>query len=154
MTLSEHKGVEADPAAQPAGPLLRLIKDRRIAFLAVGGVNTAIGFSLFVVFNAIFGSQRYLLTLLCAHIISVIIAFVLYRYLVFKVRGHLLRDAWRFESVYLIALAANAALLHIGVSWLHQNPVLVQAVVLVITTTWSYIGHGRFSFARTGSRTD
>lgn len=148
MTLSEQESVGIDPATQPAGPLLRLIKDRRVAFLAVGGVNTAIGFGLFVVFNALFGRERYLLTLLCSHIISVIIAFVLYRYLVFKVRGHLLRDAWRFESVYLIALAANAAFLHVGVSWLHQNPVVVQAVVLVVTTTWSYIGHGRFSFHR------
>lgn len=149
MELPEPTGViTPEQEAEPAGPLLRLIKDRRVAFLAVGGVNTVIGFSLFVGFHALLGNDRYLLTLLLSHLISVVIAFVLYRYLVFRVRGHLLRDAWRFESVYLAALAINAVMLTVGVTWLHLNAVLVQAFVLVFTTLWSYFGHDRFSFHR------
>lgn len=134
--------------AGPDGPLLRLIKDRRVAFVLVGAVNTVVGFSLFVAFHALFGNERYLLTLLCSHVLSVISAFVLYRYFVFRVRGHLLRDAWRFETVYLVGLGLNAALLAIGVSWLHLNAVLVQAFVLFFTAIASYVGHGRFSFHR------
>lgn len=140
--------IAAEQATEPAGPLLRLIKDRRVAFLAVGGVNTVVGTALFVYFHSLFGNDRYLLTLLCSHLISVVIAFVLYRYVVFKVRGHLLRDAWRFESVYLTGLALNAVLLTIGVSWLHLNAVLVQIVVTALIAVGSYLGHGRFSFHR------
>lgn len=138
----------AEQATEPDGPLLRLIKDRRVAFLLVGGVNTVVGFSLFVFFHAIFGNDRYLLTLACYHVVSVTSAFVLYRYLVFRVRGHLLRDAWRFETVYLAGLALNAVLLAVGVGWLHLNAVVVQAFVLVFTALASYFGHGKFSFHR------
>lgn len=140
--------IAPEQTSEPAGPLLRLIKDRRVAFLAVGGVNTLVGTVLFVYFHTVFGNDGYLLTLLCSHIISVIIAFVLYRYLVFRVRGHLLRDAWRFESVYLTGLALNAVLLTIGVSWLHLNAVLVQIIVTALIALGSYLGHGRFSFHR------
>lgn len=140
--------ITAQQAQQPSGPLLQLIKDQRVVFLAVGAVNTAVGLALFIAFHALFGNDRYLLTLLCSHVISVVIAFVLYRYLVFKVRGHLLRDAWRFETVYLSGLAVNAALLAVGVSWLHLNAVVVQVFVMVFTAIWSYVGHGRFSFHR------
>jgi len=39
---------ELDEEQSPPGPLLRLIRDQRIAFLLVGGVNTVVGFALFV----------------------------------------------------------------------------------------------------------
>lgn len=38
----------------PDGPLLRLVRDRRLAFLIVGGVNTAVGFLWFVLFTFLF----------------------------------------------------------------------------------------------------
>lgn len=138
---------DGEPPA-PDGPLFRIIKDRRVLFLMVGGINTVVGLVLFLAFHEVFGNSQYLLTLLCAHIGSVAIAFVLYRYVVFRVRGHVLRDAWRFETVYLASLAWNAGFLALGVSWLHFNAVAVQAVVLLFTSLWSYVGHQRFSFHR------
>lgn len=146
--LESTGAVTASQAQEPDGPLLHLIKDRRVAFLAVGAVNTIVGFVLFAFFHAMWGNSRWLLTLLCSHVISVVIAFVLYRYLVFRVRGHLLRDAWRFETVYLSGLAINAVLLAIGVDWFHLDALLVQVFVMIFTAIWSYVGHGRFSFHR------
>lgn len=138
------------------GPLLRLIRDQRVAFLLVGGANTAIGFAFFVIFeitvgrfvddavNRVAGS---LATLACAHVLSVLCAFVLYRRFVFRVRGHVWRDLARFEAVYLVSIAINAVVLPIMVE-LGVHRIAAQATILVVTTLISYFGHRHFSFRR------
>ena len=140
----------------PDGPLLRLIRDHRVAFLIVGATNTAFGFLVFVFFdltvgravdewvNVVVGS---LVTLLCAHVISVLFAFVLYRRFVFRVRGHVWRDLARFESVYLVSIAINAVVLPIMVQF-GVDRILAQFSILLVTTLISYFGHRYFSFRR------
>lgn len=133
----------------PSGPLLKLIKDRRIAFLLVGVANTAIGFALFVFFELTIGRVwGYMVTLLFAHITSVICAFFLYRKLVFRVRGNVVIDLLRFESVYLVALGVNAILLPVLVELTPLQPIFAQALIVFVTTLISYFGHSRFSFRR------
>jgi len=142
------------------GPLLRLVRNQRIAFLLVGGFNTAVGFSLFVFFdftvgrwvdeniNRIAGS---LVTLACAHVVAVLIAFVMYRRFVFRVRGHIGRDLLRFQAVYLVSTGINAIVLPILVQ-LGVDRILAQLMILVVTVLVSYFGHKYFSFRR--SKTD
>ncbi len=36
------------PESAPPGPLIRLVHDQRMAFLMVGGINTVVGFGIFV----------------------------------------------------------------------------------------------------------
>jgi putative flippase GtrA len=151
-----------DEVAPPAGMqgepglLFRLVRDQRIAFLLVGGANTAIGFGFFIFFdltvglffddavNRVVGS---LATLGCAHVLSVLCAFVLYRRFVFKVRGHVWRDLARFEAVYLVAIGINAVVLPILVE-LGVNRIGAQGLILIVTTLISYFGHRHFSFRR------
>jgi len=133
----------------PPGWLLQVVRDQRVAFLSIGAVNTGVGFLCFAGFLALLGQQRYMATLVCAHIVSVLIAFVLYRYVVFRVRGHLLRDLWRFETVYLVALAVNLVLLPLLVQLVHLPVLLAQALILVVTALISWVGHKHFSFRRT-----
>src|SRR6185295_8279651 len=102
------------PAGMSGSPgwLLRVIRDQRVAFLVVGGVNTAAGYVAFAGFQLTVGQRYgYLATLACSHVVCVLIAFVLYRFVVFRVRGHVRADLWRFETVYLAALAVNFVLL-------------------------------------------
>lgn len=144
------------------GILLRLIRDQRVAFLLVGGVNTVIGFGLFIVLdltigkvvdekvNLVVGS---LVVLAIAHVIGVLIAFVLYRKFVFKVSGHVWSDLARFESVYLVSLAINAVALPILVQ-VGLNRILAQGMIVVVTTVVSYVGHRYFSFRRTPTAGD
>ena len=65
MTLDPFAGDDAEvrpPAGMTGvpGPLFRLIRDQRVAFLIVGGMNTAIGAVWFVLFLWLFphGSRR------------------------------------------------------------------------------------------------
>ncbi|MCY1716563.1 GtrA family protein [Microbacterium sp. SL62] len=133
----------------PDGPLLRLIKDRRIAFVIVGVINTVVGFAWFALFDLSVGRLwGYMATLLFAHVASVLCAFVLYRRFVFRVRGHVWVDLARFESVYLVALGINALLLPLLVEFGGLQPIVAQAVIVFVTTLVSYIGHSRFSFRR------
>lgn len=144
------------PEAAPPGPLIRLVRDQRVAFLIVGGINTVVGFSIFVAcsvtvghavdlrFGKVAGS---LVTVGISHVLSVLFAFVMHRRFVFHVRGHVLRDLVRFESVYLTALAVNAVALPVLVE-LGLNRILAGAIIMACTTLLSYFGHRHFSFRR------
>ncbi|MFB3977706.1 MULTISPECIES: GtrA family protein [Microbacterium] len=133
----------------PDGPLLRLIKDRRVAFLVVGVINTVVGFAWFAIFDLTVGRiWGYMVTLLFAHVASVLCAFFLYRRFVFRVRGHVWLDLARFESIYLVSLGINAVLLPLLVELVGLVPIVAQALIVFVTTLVSYIGHSRFSFRR------
>ncbi len=133
----------------PDGPLLRLIKDRRVAFLIVGVINTVVGFTWFAIFELTIGRLwGYMATLLFAHVASVLCAFILYRRFVFRVRGHVWLDLARFESIYLVSLGINAVLLPLLVELAGLVPIVAQALIVFVTTLVSYIGHSRFSFRR------
>ncbi|MBC7596078.1 MAG: GtrA family protein [Kineosporiaceae bacterium] len=131
------------------GPLLRLVRDQRVAFLLVGVVNTVVGYGWFVLFQFTIGRYwGYLASLAFAHVFSVLCAFVLYRRLVFRVHGHVWRDLGRFELVYLVSISINFVLLPLLVEVGHLPPLLAQASIIFVTTLISYFGHTRFSFRR------
>jgi putative flippase GtrA len=131
------------------GPLFRLVRDQRVAFLIVGLMNTVIGTGWFVLLFSLFGDVvGYLGALVCAHIASVLCAFVLYRTFVFRVTGHLLRDLVRFEFVNLSVLAFNAAALPLLVQVVGWPVVLSQLVIVGVAVVYSWFAHRGFSFHR------
>jgi len=135
---------EAMPPGGMSGPpgwLLRVVRDQRVAFLLVGGVNTVVGFLCFAGFLLLLGQRRYLAVLVSAHVVSVLIAFVLYRFVVFRVRGHVLADLWRFETVYLVLLPVLVEIAHLPV-------LLAQALIMLVTSLMSWVGHKNYSFRR------
>lgn len=138
----------------PPGWLLRVIGDRRVAFLTVGMINTVVGYLCFVGFLLLLGRQRYLVVLVCSHVVSVLIAFVLYRFVVFRVRGHVLSDLWRFETIYLSALAVNLVLLPVLVEIAGLPVLLAQTLIVLVTSVMSWVGHTRFSFRRSTTSDD
>jgi len=133
----------------PDGLLLKLIKDRRVAFLIVGGINTVVGFLWFVVFELTVGRLwGYMATLVFSHIASVLCAFWMHRRFVFRVRGHVWRDLARFEVVQLVAFGINLVALPLLVEAVGLTPIVSQAIIVVVTVTLSYFGHRYFSFRR------
>ena len=153
MSNAASPGGTSEPNATGSGWLLRRIRDQQVAFLLVGATNTAVGFLVFVGFDRLYaavapawGSVLHnTVTLACSHVVSVIIAFVLYRTLVFRVTGHLWRDLARFESVYLVSLAANWLLLNLLTVVIGLSVIVAQALVVAVV---SYFGHKHFSFRR------
>ena len=138
----------------PPGWFLRVVRDQRVAFLIVGAINTVVGYLCFAGILTILGQRHYLAALACAHVVGVLFAFVLYRFVVFRVRGHLLADLWRFETVYLSALAVNFVLLPVLVELAHLPVLLAQALIVFVTSVMSWVGHKNYSFRRTSSSGD
>ena len=157
--MADHDGI-APPAGMqgPRGLLFTLVRDERVAFLLVGAANTGIGFLLFVFFDLTVGrwvdelagrAVGSIATLVCAHIIAVLVAFVLYRTFVFRVRGHVVRDLIRFQAVYLVSFAINLVVLPLLVS-IGWPRIPAQLSILVVTVLISWFGHKYFSFRRPG----
>lgn len=133
-----------------------LLRDERVAFLLVGGFNTAFAFLLFAGLAATAGRALdaaglpvlgSLVPLAGSYAVAVLVAFALYRRLVFRVRGHVLRDLARFVSVYAVSITLNAVSLPLLVA-LGVPRLVAQALIVVVITLISYVGHRWFSFRR------
>ncbi len=155
MTFDPFAGVDAQfrpPAGMTGvpGPLFRLIRDQRVAFLIVGGMNTVIGAVWFVLFLWLLpqGTVGYLSALLGSNTAAVLSAFVLYRRFVFRVSGHVLRDLARFELVNLSTLSVNFAALPLLVEVFGWPVLLSQLVITGATVVYTWFAHRGFSFRR------
>lgn len=156
---AETVAAAADPAvAQPEtpGPLLRLVRRQEIAFALVGGFNTLLGMVLTIVWLTVLNGMvsedvAAALSVALAYTVSVFIAFALHRTLVFRVRGHLLRDFVAFVGVNSVGMVLNMALLQFAVSILHAPAKPAAVVVMGLVAVASFFGHRHISFRRTDS---
>jgi putative flippase GtrA len=83
-----------------------------------------------------------------AYSISVVVAFVLHRTLVFRVRGRLMRDFAAFVAVNSGGLVLNMVLLQLGVSLLHLPSIPSAVAVMALVAGASFFGHRHISFRR------
>ncbi len=135
-----------------------------VRYLLVGGFNTCFGYGLFVAFNylfrgiGIYGSE---IASLLSNIIAITVAFLGYKWFVFRTQGNYLREWLRCLSVYgtsmvfaLVMLPPlTLALRHwFGRSQLASN--VAAAILTVVTVAASYFGHKYFSFRRSGDAMD
>ncbi|MEU0543683.1 GtrA family protein [Nocardia sp. NPDC005978] len=143
------------PDAEPAAPglLLRLVRRQEIAFALVGGFNTALGMALTVLWLSVLEGEvakpvAVLLAPALAYAMSIVVAFVLHRTLVFRVRGHALRDFLAFVGVNSGGLALNLLLLQLAVTVLHAPEKPAAVVVMGLVAIASFFGHRHISFRR------
>lgn len=135
-----------------------------IRYLLVGAFNTGFGYALFVGFNylfrryGIYGSE---IASFLSSIISITVAFLGYKWFVFRTRGHYLREWLRCVSVYGTSMLFNLLLLppvtlllrrRFGPTQTASN--LAAAILTVVTVIASYFGHKYFSFRRSGDAID
>ncbi|MEV6280796.1 GtrA family protein [Nocardia sp. NPDC051832] len=131
------------------GPLLRLVRRQEIAFAMVGMVNTGLGMALTVMWLKVFGDRvPAALAPAAAYAVSIVIAFVLHRTLVFRVRGHVVRDFLAFCGVNSGGLLMNMVLLQVAVSVLHLPDIPSAVVVMGLVAVASFFGHRHISFRR------
>jgi putative flippase GtrA len=134
-----------------AGKALAMANRKEVRYLIVGGWNTVFGWAVFVLLQLTVGATiGYMAVLVIAQIISIINAYLCYRWFVFKVQGSWWLDFFRFSTVYWIVFAINLVALPLMVSGLGMNVIVAQTLFLVVTVVASYIAHNRFSFRRPG----
>lgn len=135
-----------------------------VRYLLVGGFNTCFGYGLFVAFNYLFrgiglyGSE---IASLLSNVAAITVAFLGYKWFVFRTQGNYLREWLRCLSVYGTSMAfalvmlppLTLALRHwFGRSQLASN--VAAAMLTVVTVAASYFGHKYFSFRRSGDAMD
>jgi len=131
------------------GPLQKIIKDQRVLFVLVGGANTAFSTALFAVLVLLLGPRApSAVSLLLAWVVSLVLVFNVYRYLVFRVRGHALRDFLRFTSVNVVSFLFNAGALTLLVEVMGLSAIPTQIAITVVVVVFNYFGHKYFSFQR------
>jgi len=133
-----------------------------IRYLLVGGFNTAFGYSLFALLNWSFtglGSFSYMYAAVLSNLIAITVAFLGYKWFVFRTRGNYLIEWVRCVGVYSSSMAIGLVGLPILVPILRSHsqrperaPYAAAAILTVITVIFSFLGHKNISFRTTLSR--
>jgi putative flippase GtrA len=129
--------------------VLGVLDHQVLRFVVVGVVNSVFGFGVFAGLQLTIGAHvHYLVILLISHVVSVLEAYVLQRWLVFRVSGRWWRDLARFWSVYLVALAINLVALPLLVEIAHVSVLPAQAIVMLGVAMGTFVAHRSFTFRR------
>lgn len=122
----------------------------KILYLVVGGWNTLFQY-------AVFSTCWYLLhdhlhpdlVLLVAYLIGSVNGFIGFRYVVFRSKGHPLREYLKYQLVYGPILLLNMLVLPLALAYSSLNAYAVQALFAVFAVVAGYLGSKYFAFRRT-----
>lgn len=133
--------------SQKAHLLSTLCRDRRFRYLAVGGFNAIFGYCFSLIFYQMFHACLHIVIIgaIC-NVVSISIAFVLYKLFVFKTKGNLMQEYVRCYIVYGASTVCSILAAWLMVDYLNIPFWLAQIIIFVGIACLSYVGHSRFSF--------
>ena len=128
-----------------------------LRYLLVGGFNTVFGYGLFALLNWLFtgrlGAYSYMYASFLASIISITVAFLGYKWFVFRTHGNYLAEWARCVGVYgtsaLLGLAAMpilVALIQHQLTRPQWAPYLAGAIGTCLSIVVGFFGHKNVSF--------
>ena len=127
-----------------------------VRYILVGGFNTVFGYGVFALLNWLtrgLGTYNYLYAAVLGNLIAITVAFLGYKWFVFRTRGNYLVEYIRCFGVYgssaLIGLAGLSILVPILRRNLHhpeQAPYIAAALLTMVTMVFSFLGHKKISF--------
>ncbi len=125
------------------------IEVKRIGrFLITGVWNTVFGLLAYtLLYTWLHKEVHYLLIMIPANILAITNAYIGYKLFVFKTKGHILREYFRFYLVYGVSILMNFVIMFLMVDGLGVHPLISQFVGVAVTTACSYVGHRHFSFS-------
>jgi putative flippase GtrA len=141
----------------PPGQFLR--------YLLVGGWNTVFGYTCFFLLNrwlsTVITAYPYIVAGLASSLINITVAFLGYKWFVFRTRGNYLREWLRTLTIYsgsvlfsTLALAPVVGLIRHTTRHQAEAPYIAAAILAVFTVLGSFFGHRHFSFRKTHSSSD
>ena len=120
---------------------------QKLRFLVAGGYNTVFGYLLFGAMFLWLGRWvHYLVIAVIAHLIAVINAFIVQRFLVFRATDRWQSSFIRFNLSQVMVLLFGMSALYGLVEYGGFSPLLAQAFVTVFSVSLSYFLHRHFSF--------
>ena len=124
-------------------------------FVIVGIWNTIFGYGVFCVLDSFFlhlsiaRHGAYMSAMVLGQIIAVINAYIFHKYITFKstARGkQIITEFFRFCMTYVVTFCLSLILLPFFVEVGRIPPKISAAVVILICTIISFLGHSKFSF--------
>jgi putative flippase GtrA len=127
-----------------------------VRYLVVGAWNTLFGYATYAALTAVLTPlipYSYMVASLLSSIVNITVAFLGYKWFVFKTKGNYLREWARCVAVYSGAIAIGLALLPILVGivrhatrYQREAPYIAGAMLTGVSVVFSFVGHRKFSF--------
>ena len=125
-------------------------------YLLVGMWNTVFGYSTFALLTALlkpYVPQSYILAAVLSSVLNISVAFLGYKWFVFRTKGNYLREWARCMAVYGSSMVVGVGALPIVV-WVirhasrfdRQGPYLAGALVTGFGVVYNFLGNKTFSF--------
>jgi putative flippase GtrA len=134
----------------------RLLPEQFVRYLFVGLWNMAFGYASFAFFTALLDKvvpQSYLAGNLLSNIASITVAFLGYKWFVFKTKGNYLKEWCRCVGVYSGGIVLGLVLLPMIVftirhkfGYQKEAPYIAGALLAGITAILGFFGHKHISF--------
>ena len=124
-------------------------------FVAVGIWNTIFGYGIFCLFETLFTRHfstkfaGYMVAMVVAQVLAVTNAYICHKFITFrsKAKGKaIITEYFRFYTTYIVTFILGLVLLPAFVEIMQMTPKIAAAVITLICTVVSYLGHSRFSF--------
>jgi len=125
-------------------------------YLLVGLWNTVFGYGTFALFTAALNPivpHSYIWASLLSSLLNITVAYLGYKWFVFRTKGNYLREWIRCVGVYsggiaftLVALPVLVVAIRRNTHFLGEAPYIAGAVLMVVVVLYSYIAHKNFSF--------
>jgi putative flippase GtrA len=132
----------------PPGQFLR--------YLAVGLWNTLFGYGTFVAFTAALARvipHSYMAGLIASSLLNITVAYLGYKWFVFKTKGNYLREWGRCVMVYSSGILLSVMVLPVLVylirhetRFVSKAPYIAGALVTGLSLIYNFLGHKKFSF--------
>lgn len=138
-------------------PLARHIPPGQFGrYLLVGSWNTLFGYGTFALFTALLNPvvrYSYIWASLFSSLLNITVAFLGYKWFVFKTKGNYLREWARCVAVYgggiifgLIALPVVVTIIRRNTRLFTEAPYIAGALLTILVVFYSFLGHKKFSF--------
>lgn len=79
-------------------------------------------------------------------ILAITNAYICYKLFVFKTKGNILIEYFKFYLVYGVSTLLSFGIMYCLVSGLKIPPIIAQFPCIALTTLFSYVSHHNFSF--------
>jgi putative flippase GtrA len=141
----------------PVTGIYRLVRkhETKFRFILVGAWNTIFGYGAFLLLETLFSRLfpanplSYMAAMVSSNVIAVLNAFLFHKYITFRSRVRdvaVFAEFIRFSSTYLLTFLLSLFLLPAFIEILGLSTRVAGALVILVCTIVSYIGHSRFSF--------
>ncbi len=122
--------------------------DEKVRFVIAGICNMGIRYLIFVLLGLAFTVNRYQIILLATWLSSSVIAFLSYKYLVFRTEGHHIKEFVKSLLIWCLSYVLNALLLGFLVGRLQWNVYAAQGLVIILIVVINYLLFKHFAFKK------